>query len=440
MAMRRKARHFPSRRSILLGSLAASTAILSPARAQTVSLQVVTSFPEELTTRYEQEFEKAHPGAHVQFVWKQSRDALEYLSQPKQSGADVYWAPSPNNFFLLRDRGAFSKISVDRAVLPGRLNELQLSDPNGYFEVYDVAGYGVVANPALLKQRGLDAPQSWRDLASPAYSGEILMPIASKVGFSPALYDIILQSEGWDGGWALISEIAGNAHLLDAGHLPTREVAEGRAALGLTIDFFVLQARANGVVIDLIYPQRTAFLPAHVAVTASTQHAELAKAFVDFVLSKQGQRLLMEADSSRHPARPDAYENKPAGIADPFTLPRGVTAPYDLEIGRRRPGLVVSLFDILVTERHEKLAALWKTLHAAELKHAGGEAHSALAEARRLAGFAPVSAKDAADPAFLEKFANRDKIDPAIIQKWRNEIDAAHAKAVELVARAGATL
>ncbi len=79
----------PSRRSVLLGAVAATGALARPVLAQTATLQVVTSFPEELTTRYEQEFEKTHAGAHVQFVWKQSRDALEQLSRADQGGADV---------------------------------------------------------------------------------------------------------------------------------------------------------------------------------------------------------------------------------------------------------------------------------------------------------------------------------------------------------------
>jgi phosphoglycerate transport regulatory protein PgtC len=436
--MRRKAQRLPtpSRRSVLLGALAASAAFARPAGAQTATLQVVTSFPEELTIRYEEEFEKLHPDAHVQFVWKQTRDALDYLGKPDQSGADVYWAPSPNNFFVLRERSAFRKITVDRAALPGKLQDLQLSDPDGYFEAYDVAGYGIVTNPALLKQRGLETPRSWHDLASPAYSGQIVMPNAAKVGFSPALYDIVLQSEGWDKGWALLSEIAANAQLLDAGHLPTRDVTDGRAALGLSIDFFASQARANGLAADFVYPAKTAFLPAHVAITASTKRPDLAKAFVDFLLSNPGQRLMIESGSSRHPARPDAYADKPAALVDPFALPKGAIAAYDLDIGRRRPGLVVSLFDILITERHEKTAALWGELHAAELKHAGGATPPALAEARRLAGFVPISARDAANPSFLESYAARDKIDPAVTQKWRSEVDAAHAKAKELLAGA----
>jgi len=38
--------------------------------------------------------------------------------------------------------------------------------------------------------------------------------------------------------------------------------------------------------IDFVYPERTAFLPGHVAVTATTRQFELAKAFVDFPLSR----------------------------------------------------------------------------------------------------------------------------------------------------------
>ena len=87
---------------------------------------------------------------------------------------------------------------------------------------------------------------------------------------------------------------------------------EGRAALGLTIDFLALGAQANGASVGFAYPERTAFLPGHIAVTAATRRPEAARAFVDFALSTKGQKLLMEADSSRHPARPNAYAGKPA--------------------------------------------------------------------------------------------------------------------------------
>jgi hypothetical protein len=266
------------------------------------------------------------------------------------------------------------------------------------------------------------------------------MPLASKVGFSPALYDVILQSEGWEEGWALLSEIGGGSELLAEGGGPVSAVKEGQAPLGLTIDFLALQARANGLPVDFVYPERTAFLPGHVAITATTRQFELAKAFVDFTLSRVGQRLMMETESSRHPARPDAYEGKPAANVDPFALPRSASFAYDAEIGRRRPGLVVALFEVILNERHAKVAVLWRAIHAAEAKKPlGAEALTTLKEARRLVGLVPVSARDASDPTFLERFAKRDAIDPALIQKWRAEIDAAQTQAQDLLAGLGIT-
>jgi ABC-type Fe3+ transport system substrate-binding protein len=404
------------------------------AAADNETIIVVTSFPEELTTRYEREFERSHPQIHVQFVWKQSRDALAELTKPEQGGADIYWAPSPANFALLRDRGAFRKISIDRAALPGRLGAQQLSDPAGFYEAYDVAGYGIVASPGALASAGLSAPRRWRDLASPEYARRMAMPVASKVGFSPALYDIFLQSEGWAEGWRLLSEMAGEATLLDSGFAPTASVREGKAALALTIDFIAEIARANGALVEMIYPEGAAFLPAHVAMTAGSKHVAGAQAFIDFLLSKDGQQLMMERDSRRHPARPDAYQDAPEGFANPFTLPAPTTLDYDWEIGRRRPPLITVLFDLAIVEGHAESAELWRKIHDAEKKFAANaKAMALIGEAKKLAAFVPVSESDARATAFLERFSRRDAIDPQQIAQWRDDIAAARRQARELV-------
>ncbi|MGD9658599.1 MAG: ABC transporter substrate-binding protein [Methylocystis sp.] len=399
------------------------------------TIVVVTSFPEELTTRYEREFERGHPQIHVQFVWKRSRDALAELTRPEQGGADVYWAPSPSNFALLRDRSAFRKISVDRTALPGRLGAQQLSDPTGFYEAYDVAGYGIVANPGALTAAGLSAPRRWRDLASPEYARRMAMPIAGKVGFSPALYDIFLQSEGWTEGWRLLSEMAGEATLLDSGFAPTASVREGKTALALTIDFIAEIARANGAPVEMIYPERTAFLPAHVAMTAGSRHVAAAQAFIDFLLSRDGQLLMMERDSRRHPARPDAYQSEFKGFANPFTLPASTILEYDVEIGRRRPPLVALLFDLCIVDGHADNAELWRKIHDAEQKFAAdAKAMAVIGEAKKFAGFIPVSESDSRGTAFLERFARRDAVDPQQIAQWRDQIASARRRSHDLIA------
>jgi len=424
-----------SRRTLLAGAPAAAAGFfVANARAEDARIVIITSFPEELTTRYEREFERLHPEYHVQFVWKQSRDAFAELSKPEQGGADVYWAPALGNFPALREIGAFRPLPpADRAALPGKPGAQQLSDPAGFYETYDVAGYGVVANTDLLKVRGLAEPKSWRDLALPAYSAELVMPAPAKVGFAPALYDIILQGEGWEAGWALLSEMAVGAQLLAQGALPTGLVREGKATLALTIDFFAVSARANGAPVTMIYPQRTAFLPAHIAITAGTKRFEAAKAFVDYALSRDGQKLMMERDSGRHPARPDVYADAPPALVDPFKLSPEISFAYDQEVGRRRPGLVVLLFDLLIVEKRDDAVALWRSLRAAEARAVNDKSKAALARARRLAGFTPVSATDSVDPGFLDRFTDRDARDASLLEHWRVQIAAARAEALAIV-------
>jgi ABC-type Fe3+ transport system substrate-binding protein len=309
-----------------------------------------------------------------------------------------------------------------------------LSDKDGFYEAYDVAGYGIVVNPGALAAAGLSTPRRWRDLASPQYARQTAMPVAGKVGFSPALYDIVLQSEGWTEGWRLLSEVAGEAMLLESGFAPTASVREGKAAFALTIDFIAESAKANGAPLAMIYPERTAFLPAHVAMAAGSKHAADAQAFIDFLLSKEGQQLMMERDSRRHPARPDAYQNAPEGFTNPFPLPASTILDYDSEIGRRRPPLITLLFDLAIVENHAANAELWRKLHDAEKKFAGdAKAMAVVAEARKLAGFVPVSDADSRATDFLERFARRDAIDPQQIAQWRKEIAASRQKAHALV-------
>jgi ABC-type Fe3+ transport system substrate-binding protein len=422
--------------ALLAGVALLALPFAAPAAAKD-PVVVLTGYHDDVVSPVVKAFEAAHPDIQVELVWKQGREAFDALAKPGQGGVDVFWAPALGSFPALRELGAFQPIAVDRAALPGRIGKQPVSDPNGYFEAYEVAGYGLAVNAAKLNALGLAQPKAWRDLADPRFAGQIGLPVPGQVGFAPALYDVILQSEGWEKGWALISEIAGNGKLLEFGGSPTADVASGDIAAGLTIDFYPLSAAAGGDPLAFIYPARTAFLPAHVAVTASAPHTATAAAFVQFLLSREGQEVLLRPDVRRHPIRPDAYGKAPAGFGNPFA-PDDITFAYDSELGRLRRGVIATLFQTAIASRHDKVVALWRAIHDAEAKLAAkpDPARSALLqEARRLAGSIPLSAEAARDPARL---AQIKAYPDDIAAVWKAELDAAEARALALARRAGA--
>ncbi len=415
--------------------------LVAPARAQEAaaepaSVVVVSAYPEQMTTRFQDAFEHRFPGVHVRFVWKQRRDAYQMLSQPDNGGADVYWAASPENYRALADIGAFQHFDVDRNVLPGRIGGQWISDPGGAFEAAEIAGYGYAVNLDILKQRGLPQPKTWRDLASPAYFGLIALPIAARVGFSPLLYDIILQSEGWAPGWALLGEIAANANPAFSGGAPAAAVESGEAAAGLSIDFFAASAAANGAPVAMVYPIHTAFAPAHLAMTAHAPHPVQAHQFIDFLLSREGQLLLLHPDIGRHPVRLDAYEPPRPGVTNPFAV-HDELFPFNGDLARLRRDAVVTLFDVVIAERLDELKKLWPLIHAAEAPSAPPALRAAAARARDLASFVPMTPEQASDPGFLARFASPD-FSRAQADGWRLEIARARAGALEDLSKAAA--
>ena len=124
----------------IAGAAFAVLAAAASAHAAEDRVVVMTSYPDEMVSRYEAAFEKANPGIDMQVVWKMPRDAVVHLRQEKEGGVDVYWSPARNNFVLLRDEGHFRPMKVDRTGVPGAIGKQNLSDLSGLFEAFEVAG------------------------------------------------------------------------------------------------------------------------------------------------------------------------------------------------------------------------------------------------------------------------------------------------------------
>jgi len=388
------------------GAIAADAAVTHPASHATAGaaidkVVVLTSYPEELTVRFQAAFERQYPGKRVEILWRQSADAMAYLKRSRGE-VDVYWTPAPGNFAALREEGRFARLKLDHKALPGNIGGSPISDPEGYFAAFELAGHGIAYNKDTVHRLGLPAPRDWPDLAHPAYAGLIQVPIPGRIGFAPVLIETVLQGYGWERGWALLSEIAGNADFGGSGdNTPAAdEVASGRKAARMTIDFFAATAIANGAPMGFAYPRKTAYNPAQVAVFADAPHPANARAFVDFVLSAQGQGLLLHPDVRRLPVRKALYDAHPELPAQPFAAGN---LGYDGKLARARQGLVAALFESALVHRHAELAGLWAEVHRAEA--AGLKQHPAIRAARALLSAPPIPDATQADADLRLSFA-----------------------------------
>jgi ABC-type Fe3+ transport system substrate-binding protein len=310
---------------------------------------------------------------------------------------------------VLKKDKLLQKYQPNAQGLAQKVGSYPINDKDGFYVGFAASGYGIMYNTRYLRANSLPAPKEWDDLKKPVYFGHVGISAPSRSGTSHLTVETILQGEGWDKGWATLLEIGGNlAQVSDRSFGVPDAVNSGQYGIGIVIDFFGLSAKASGFPVEFVYPSVTAIVPANVGIVAGAKNPKAAEAFVEFLLSEEGQQILLDPKIQRLPVRLATYAKAPAGYPNPFKDSRlGAKVNFNADLSESRYQLLNSLYDRIVTFRLKDLNAAWKAIHDAEKKlGAGGsaEAKRLLAEARKLATAVPVSEKEASDPAIAGAF------------------------------------
>jgi phosphoglycerate transport regulatory protein PgtC len=405
-------------------------------------LVIVTSFPERLFNRYKTAFELVYPKVKVHVRSRKTSAAISFIQERTHEPVDLFWASAPDAFEVLKQSRHLRRLS-DKKRLSHMIGRSPVDDPDGYYRGFAISGYGLMWNREYFAARNLTAPTHWADLTRPEYFRHVGITAPSRSGTTHLIVETILQAEGWNKGWATLLEMGGNLATVTARSFGVPDgIRSGRFGIGPVIDFFGLGAIADGAPVEFYYPDKTAFLPANIAIVSRVANLGAAHAFIEFIRSEAGQKILFEPAIRRLPIRPGAYGNAPAGYPDPFNeelVKRGIA--FDRHLSRQRYHLVNSLFDTMITYRLRALNRVWGTIHKAEAMLSGNTPpvlRQRLERAKQLARDIPVDEKEAREVAFGEIFRHRKPglpLPPEQIrlqQEWEKFARNRQNKAMEL--------
>jgi len=185
-------------------------------------------------------------------------------------------------------------------------------------------------------------------------------------GTMHSLLETILQDRGWQAGWAWILELAGQLNTISARSFGVLEgVEDGDYSIGLTIDFLALTREG----LNFRYGRPVILIPARIAALQGGVQPEAARAFVNFILSPEGQRILLRPDIRRIPVDPRIRAEQP-DMLDPEVLAalNFSWSRYDPELAAGRYWQVKQLFEAFVARDLLLRRDLWRRLRA--LDHA----------------------------------------------------------------------
>jgi ABC-type Fe3+ transport system substrate-binding protein len=431
----------------MIAAALAAAALAGPVQALAAEkLVIVTSYPPDTTVTVGKAFTKA-TGIKVEMLKKKTTAGIKYLQATAANNtSDMFWASAPDAFEVLKGDGLLQKYTVKVKGIPEKVGAFPINDPDGYYKGFAASGYGIMWNTRYLKAKKLPVPTSWADLAKPIYHGHVGMSAPSRSGTTHLTVETIIQGLGWDKGWALWKNIAGNFKTVTARSFGVPDgVNSGQFGIGVVIDFFGLSSQASGFPTDFLYPKVTTLVPANIAIVKNAPNKKAAGRFIEYLLSPEGQEVLLDPKIRRLPVNPKTYAKAPKGFPNPFKDKSiGAAVKFDLGLSKSRYNVVNSLFDVMITYRLSQLRSAVKAIQKAEAKAKTMAGKKLIAEARALVAKMPISAAKASEKSFNDIFKKKRKKKTTKVtgrqaqfeQAWDTEIKANYAKAKALAKKA----
>jgi len=373
---------------------------------------IVTSYPKDLTGPFKKAFEAKYPGTTVEVLQKKTSAAVKYIEETAQGNtSDLVWASAPDAFEVLKGDGLLSKYAPKAKGIPDKIGSYPINDPDGYYVGFAGSGYGIMWNTRYLKAKHIPVPKEWADLKKAVYHNHVGMSAPSRSGTTHLTVETVLQGEGWERGWATWKEIAGNFKMVTERSFGVPEgVNSGDFGVGIVIDFFGFSSKATGFPVEFVYPTVTTLVPANIAIVKNAPHPKAASAFIEYLLSEEGQTLLLDPAIRRLPVNPATYAKAPADFPNPFKDKSiGAAVKFDVGLSKNRYNIVNSLYDVMITYRLADLRAAVGAIQKAEAALAGktnAEAEALIKEAHTLLVAMPISEADAVDAKFPGVFTS----------------------------------
>lgn len=268
-----------------------------PAEAVEGTLVLYTSQPNQDAQQTVDTFRAVHPDVEVEWIRDGTTKVMAKLRAEMAAGdpkPDVLLiADTVTMEDLKRDGRLMAHPDVDLSAYPDGLH-----DPDKHYFSTKLITTGIVYNTAAPMK-----PESWQDLVTPEAEGLVAMP--SPLNSGAALIHLATLTAHPELGWSYYEKLAENGVNPTGGNGATfKAVASGEKLYGMVIDYLPIREKVKGSPVAFVFPEEgVSAVTEPVAILSTAKNPDAAKAFVDFLLSREGQEL---ASSQGYlPAHPD---------------------------------------------------------------------------------------------------------------------------------------
>ncbi len=261
------------------------TATSGAAFAEGRKLVLYTSQPQTDAQQTVDAFRAKHPDIEVSFV----RDGTPRILAKLR--AEIEADRPQADILLLADSVTMEGLKKEGRLLAHRPANLSaypadVHDADGFWFSTKLITTGIVYNA-----KAPFKPESWADLIRPEAKGQVALP--SPMTSGAAMIHTVTLTSNLAEGWGYYRSLSANGALAAGGNGDIlRQVAGGEKMFGMIVDFMPIREKAKGAPVEFVFPKEgVSMIGEPVAVLKTTKNEAAARAFVDFLLSSDGQEL-----------------------------------------------------------------------------------------------------------------------------------------------------
>jgi ABC-type Fe3+ transport system substrate-binding protein len=420
-------------------------------------------------------------------IVKEARAA--FLASDVSCGIDVFFGGGTYDFAKQASAGRFIDSGLRQkhpewftdAVIPQSYAGEEYWDKQGRWFGCVLSSYGIIYNGGALKRLGLaEPPKQWMDLTAPRYYGEVALCDPTKSGSIAKAFENVIQQQmqrslraiqaaspsgnpkaieeqavrdGWVAGLRILQLIGANArYFTDTSQKPPIDVAAGNCAVGMCIDFYgrtqveSAQRREGAGRLGYVTPVGgTVSSVDPIGLLRGAPHKEPAKAFMEFVLSMEGQKLWNYKVGT--PDGPELYALRRMPVRrDFYAHLEWVTLRSDPEAGpyEQEDQLVYReawtggifremafIIRVMCQDAHTELRDAWRTINGPDVTPANREAALAVLQDMTVVSY------ERAGNEIKKALGSKNKVDEIkLASDLAGKFRAQYAKAAE-IARGG---
>lgn len=261
--------------------------LLSGTAVNAETLTLYTSQSPEIAQQTVDAFQAKYPDIKVEWTRNGTSQLLNVLRAEIEAG-DV-----KPDVLLVADTINLGQLKKEGRLMAYPQAPVGSYDKSTYDKDMTFFGTKIISTGIAYNTEKAKPVETWSALLTEDNKGQIAVPSPLYSGAALNHLHSVVNVPGI--GWEFYEGLAKLDIAPEGGNGPAlKAVASGLAKYGIIADADVIRAKAKGSPVDLIFPKDgVSFITEPVAIMSTAKNAEGAKKFIDFLLSKEGQELVV---------------------------------------------------------------------------------------------------------------------------------------------------